>query len=490
MSSEPSDKGATRLGLSLSGGGFRATLFHFGMILALYECGLLSRVREISSVSGGSILAARMVRDWKKIFPEGDRLTDEGRKTLNDIGDELDALARTRDLRNRVIELVPTLLLLRYAIAPVQLVLWPIGALLEPAKRLRQGVQKWLTSSAYLSIGLRRFVRGDELGSLTPQNSLKQRDLTRGDRPNLHILVTNLTEGRPAEFTCDGFSQILHNNSHYGSNAPIVDAVAASASFPGLVPAFEIGTHLSWFDAKAARRKRVFLSDGGISDNLGIGWFDKSETLSRIDAVLVSDATGQPLPDSDRNITLRYAVPTLIRSLEMVSRFSNERQRLTAVHGRDGKRVYVVCIDHTHESVGELPKSLQKTLSRLRTDLDRFDSTEVRALILHGFHLTTAFVVEECGQLQHEGVVPNKLSIGKDSWSKPFDGDMTDPEIRILNRGAKREIVLDVDLWKRPTFLLGVVSWLLVLIAFSTLARVLWSWFKNLTGFRPDVLWE
>src|SRR5262245_31835308 len=46
------------IALCLSGGGFRAALFHLGAIRRLDELGVLSRLETISSVSGGSILAA------------------------------------------------------------------------------------------------------------------------------------------------------------------------------------------------------------------------------------------------------------------------------------------------------------------------------------------------------------------------------------------------------------------------------------------------
>jgi NTE family protein len=51
----------------LSGGGYRAALFHLGVIRRLNELGLLSRVNVISSVSGGSILSAFLanaLRPW------------------------------------------------------------------------------------------------------------------------------------------------------------------------------------------------------------------------------------------------------------------------------------------------------------------------------------------------------------------------------------------------------------------------------------------
>ena len=50
-----------RIGLALSGGGFRATLFHLGMIRFMREAAILPAVTHITSVSGGSILAAHLV---------------------------------------------------------------------------------------------------------------------------------------------------------------------------------------------------------------------------------------------------------------------------------------------------------------------------------------------------------------------------------------------------------------------------------------------
>src|SRR5258706_4237852 len=45
------------IALCMSGGGFRASLFHLGSLRRLHEVGVLHKVKTISSVSGGSILA-------------------------------------------------------------------------------------------------------------------------------------------------------------------------------------------------------------------------------------------------------------------------------------------------------------------------------------------------------------------------------------------------------------------------------------------------
>jgi len=47
-----------KVGLALSGGGFRASLYHIGVLARLAELDMLRHIEVISSVSGGSILAA------------------------------------------------------------------------------------------------------------------------------------------------------------------------------------------------------------------------------------------------------------------------------------------------------------------------------------------------------------------------------------------------------------------------------------------------
>ena len=52
------DNIGNKIGLALSGGGYRAAAYHVGTLRALRYLGLLDKVDVISSVSGGSIVAA------------------------------------------------------------------------------------------------------------------------------------------------------------------------------------------------------------------------------------------------------------------------------------------------------------------------------------------------------------------------------------------------------------------------------------------------
>ena len=57
-----------RLALALSGGGFRASLFHLGVIRRIAEEGWLGRVDVLSMVSGGSLLGAFAVPRWRRML--------------------------------------------------------------------------------------------------------------------------------------------------------------------------------------------------------------------------------------------------------------------------------------------------------------------------------------------------------------------------------------------------------------------------------------
>jgi NTE family protein len=59
------------IALCLSGGGYRAMLFHVGSLWRLNEAGVLGHIRRLSSVSGGSITAGVLGLAWNELQFEG-----------------------------------------------------------------------------------------------------------------------------------------------------------------------------------------------------------------------------------------------------------------------------------------------------------------------------------------------------------------------------------------------------------------------------------
>src|SRR5262249_48641358 len=99
--------GKTKLGLALSGGGFRATLYHLGVLQFLHAAGMLTNITHICSVSGGSILAAHLALNWNSYT--GDR------EDFACAASELIAFVK-KDVRGRVVRrwLFSLLALLRW----------------------------------------------------------------------------------------------------------------------------------------------------------------------------------------------------------------------------------------------------------------------------------------------------------------------------------------------------------------------------------------
>jgi len=61
------DDRSPQMVLRLCGGGYRASLFHLGVLWRLNDARQLSKICEISAVSGGSIVAAALAANWERL---------------------------------------------------------------------------------------------------------------------------------------------------------------------------------------------------------------------------------------------------------------------------------------------------------------------------------------------------------------------------------------------------------------------------------------
>jgi len=156
-----------RIALSLSGGGFRATFFHLGVIRFLAETGLLKDVNQICSVSGGSILAAHLVKNWSD-YTGDSKLFEEIAGRLIKFG--------TFDLRGRIIRRW----LLSFLFFPVRIV----------------SPRSWSRTDMLKRYYDERLFRGETLRTL--------KDTQSGPIPRLHILATSFKLGAYAHLTAMG----------------------------------------------------------------------------------------------------------------------------------------------------------------------------------------------------------------------------------------------------------------------------------------------
>ena len=337
-------------GLALSGGGFRATLFHLGVIQHLREVGLLAGIRVISSVSGGSVVAAHLVLNWHRYT--GPQADFEWAKA------DLVQFTR-RDIRGRVVRRLPFCWLIR-----------PLTRTLLRSHGNPQPSATWLLSRYYN----RWLFHGATLQELPPS-------------PRLHILATNLTRGCLTSF---GQTTIVHFPSERSEvptpvEAGLTDvalAVTASSSYPALFPPLSLN-HED-VGAKESTFERQFFTDAGVTDNLGVQAIDWAD-VGQGERVLVSDA-GQSF------VVPHYAGFGILKTALMAADLMMFRIRESALSPmrQADSRVLLLSISDCDNLDGAAPVPVQQPLEALRTDLDAFSAIEAEELVRHGYFRSEA----------------------------------------------------------------------------------------------------
>lgn len=241
-------------GLCLSGGGYRAMLFHLGALWRLNELGCLPTCARISSVSGGSITAGVLGLHWR-------RLTFAGGVAANFITEVVEPV---RALAGKTID--------RDSI---------LSGLFLPGSVADKVVAEY---------------RALLFGRATLQ------DLP-DDPPRFVINATNVQSG-----SLWRFSRPYMADYRVGRvSKPAVElavAVAASSAFPPVLSPLELEVDAAAYDPPTGRpcedlhrepfTTRVVLSDGGVYDNLGL------ETVwKRYRTVLASDGGGKMAPEAE-----------------------------------------------------------------------------------------------------------------------------------------------------------------------------------------------
>src|SRR5262245_10588053 len=253
------------IALCLSGGGYRATLFHLGGLRRLNELGILARedFRSVSSVSGGSIAAAQLGTAlaprvaWPAPGPIARDVWDR------EIRDPLRELTR-RDIRTGA-----------------------IGNRLWPWNWFRASTAVETIASTY----------EDRL------TALKLHQLP--ERPGFILCATDMAFGVNWIFTRDRMGDYLAGYMKPSEDFPLARAVAASACFPPvfnplplqLPPGSLKGGSAPPGPARDSALADLRLTDGGAYDNMGLEPVWKNHAV-----VLVSDAGGLFTTQGDRGL--------------------------------------------------------------------------------------------------------------------------------------------------------------------------------------------
>jgi predicted acylesterase/phospholipase RssA len=332
------------LGLCLSGGGFRATFFHLGVVKLLADIGWLPRVKYVFSVSGGSILAAHMATRWNFYIDDNNG--------FKQAADDLRGLAQ-RDVRGRIM------------------------------RRMLLGRRTLLLANEYDSL-----LNGVTLGSLP-------------DNPRFYFLSTSLTSGRLHAFHRSGISYV--QSSSHGSREgrcihvaeaqrlPLSLAVAASSAFPPLFPPVS-PQMIHAYVPSSGIAKLEYLADGGVFDNLGTSRLHLflGEEKQKLKGIIVSDASAAFDIEREPGLTYWNFVKRNARAIEIamqqvaaleIENWQHDEQSTTPLHP-----IEITTIVGGKDLGGYRPQGteIQKLIPGIRTDLDFFHTDVLRTLVRHG----------------------------------------------------------------------------------------------------------
>lgn len=403
-----------KVGLALSGGGFRASLFHLGVLARLAEVDALRGVEVLSTVSGGSIVGAHY-------YLELQRLLEEKPDHAVSRQDYIDLVRRVqadflsgvqRNLRVRVFDDLRANL--RLLFSPGYTRSKRLGELYEAELYARIGDGK-AAVPRLMSDVLVTPKSGD--GSRLPGFKPKFHNWRRRAKvPVLLLNTTSLNSGHNWFFTGSWMgeppgligTEIDVNQRYrrlYYAQAPTEElrrfrlghAVAASSCVPGMFEPLVL--HDLYPD------RTVRLVDGGVHDNQGVaGLLDEGCTL-----ILCSDASGQ-MPDAARpgsdpaGVLLR--VTGVLQDRVREAQYLDLRSRLESrslsgvffIHTKKELHTHPldwVGCDEPPEASDDAPtdpctsygvdRIVQRKLSELRTDLDAFSEVEAYALMASGY---------------------------------------------------------------------------------------------------------
>jgi NTE family protein len=329
------------IGLCLSGGGYRAMLYHVGAIIRLNELGFLPRLAEIASVSGGSITAALLALRWS------DLRFDEDGHAVN-----LDEL------------FVAPLLRFAGQGIDVRAVLYGLVPGCSAADSLVRAYDRHLFGGASLQ------------------------DIT--DFPRFTFMSTNLQTGSSWRFA-KSYAADYRVGIIDKPAVPLARVVAASSAFPPILSPVRIDLSREQVRATAGADlhcepyiSNAVLSDGGVYDNLGL-----ERVWKRCRTILVSNA-GRTTPEIGKP-TGRW-IGQMFRTLALIQQQAEHSRRriLFGMANLKQRRVAYWSIDAAPSLYGlpdALPLSAEDATAAasLRTRLNPFSQSEQRLLLKAGY---------------------------------------------------------------------------------------------------------
>jgi NTE family protein len=365
-----------KIALALSGGGFRATVFHLGGLARLAEEERLEEVNYLSTVSGGSLCAGLVFARNNFLWPTSSEYKQQVLPQVREVMTQKDLKgALIRRILTRFFEITDT--------------------------------------------------RADDLSILMQEHW--GIDITLEDLPETPRWMINATcyeTGKNWRFERFRMGDYVFGYT-YDTDLPLSDAMAASAGFPGLIGALTLETsHRKWFkyrageqetlvlDAETSNMKKtdyiqpayspIHLWDGGVYDNHGLeglhdfvgGWRED------IDFLLVSDAAGRPQTEAFRpgakalQRIITGIMMNQIRSLRsraILERIINHGDRGAFLQIGNSCENVLQDAGRATEITEKCPDCLNKEeanqAAMMETDIAKLDNETFERLFRHGYEV-------------------------------------------------------------------------------------------------------
>ena len=287
----PPDPGTA---LCLSGGGYRAMMFHLGVLWRLNEAAMLPVLDRVSSVSGGSITAGVLAVNWARL---GFNEAGVAEHFVSRVVEPIRAMAATS--------------------VDVTSVLVGVGLpFTSVSDRVVKAYRKHLFAKATLQ------------------------DLP--DRPRFVINATNLESGVLMRFSKPYLADYRVGRVNE-PDLPLAVAVAASSAFPPVLSPCTVDLeHEDWITDKGNDltgkefRSQIRLSDGGVYDNLGL-----ETAWKRYSRILVSDAGSLLAADADPGWDWGRQTLRVLKVIDNQVRSLRKRQVIESLRNKRRSGMYI-----------------------------------------------------------------------------------------------------------------------------------------------------
>lgn len=329
------------IALCLSGGGYRAMLFHTGALWRLNELGILYKLKTISSVSSGSIIAGTLAANWQNLGFQGDIAQNFYQEIVEPI----------RKLASSTID-VPSVV---------------TGAIFGKN-----------TSNQIVNA-----YREHLFGNKTLQ------DIT--DNPIFIFNSTNIQSGSLWSFTKQYMGD-LRVGEVKNPKIELAVAVAASAAFPIIFPPVKLSLSPKLFTPNSGidlcddqYRTQIILTDGGIYDNLGL-----ENVWEKHQVILVSDAITS---FNNEPIFRKNWFRNILKIFSVINNQVRDLRKLKLIESYKTKNLkgayWSICEnirqDYNLKDILNCSFDQTKLLSKISTRLQRIDQITQKKLINWGY---------------------------------------------------------------------------------------------------------